>query len=123
MTKKKLNIKKIAEQLQLSPTTVSRVINGKASAYRISKTTENKVLTFLKEHEYAPNQIARGLRLKKTNTIGLIIPDISNPFFSSIAKIIETECRKKGYVILLADSQEDSIIEKEILIPQEVPGS
>jgi LacI family transcriptional regulator len=109
------NIKDLAERIGLSVTTVSRVLNGKSKAYRISTATSEKVLAAASAYNYSPNRIARGLRLDKTETIGLIIPDISNPFFASVAKIIEVEARNKGYSIILCDSQDDVSTEQELL--------
>jgi len=109
------NIKDLALKTGLSVTTVSRVLNGKSEAYRISKDTQTKVLDAAREFHYTPNRIARGLKLEKTETIGLIIPDISNPFFASIAKIIELESRRFGYSLILCDSQDDIATENELI--------
>lgn len=109
------NIKELAALAGLSTSTVSRILNGKGRAYRISTTTCDRVLTLAARYQYSPNRIARGLKLEKTETIGLIIPDIANPFFASIAKTIELESRKKGYSIILCDSQDDIVTEKELL--------
>lgn len=109
------NIKELAALAGLSTATVSRILNGKGRAYRISTTTCDRVLALAARYHYSPNRIARGLKLEKTETIGLIIPDIANPFFASIAKTIELESRKKGYSIILCDSQDDVAIEKELL--------
>ena len=109
------NIKDLAERIGLSVTTVSRVLNGKSDEYRISKNTKTKVLNAASEFHYSPNRIARGLKLEKTETIGLIIPDISNPFFSSIAKIIELESYRFGYSLILCDSQDDIYTENELI--------
>lgn len=108
-------LKSIALKLGVSVSTVSRVINGKSSHYRISKETELLILKAAKELAYTPNQLARGLRLKRTNSIGYIIPDISNPFFASIAKSVEKSARKFGYSILLCDSEENTEIESSSL--------
>jgi len=62
-----------------------------------------------------PDQLARALRTKRTNTIGLVIPDISNPFFSTIARNIEIQARKIGTAIILSDSQEETQLEIESL--------
>jgi len=110
------NIKELAALAKLSTATVSRILNGKGRAYRISAATCERVLSLAARYHYSPNRIARGLKLEKTETIGLIIPDIANPFFASIAKTIELESRKKGYSIILCDSQDDIITEKELLI-------
>lgn len=99
----------------MSISTVSRVLNGKSDRYRISKETQQLILDAAKELDYSPNQLARGLRLKRTNTIGYIIPDISNPFFASIAKSVEKSARKSGYSIILCDSEENTEIEENLL--------
>lgn len=109
------DINDLAEILGLSITTVSRVLNGKAETYRISSDTKQKVLDTAREYNYVPNQLARGLKLKKTSTIGLIIPDISNPFFADIAQSIEFEARKNGYSLILCDSGEDIVLENELI--------
>lgn len=118
-------LKSIAQNLGLSVSTVSRVINGKSVRYRISKETEELVLQAAKDLSYTPNQLARGLRLKRTHTIGYIIPDISNPFFSSIAKSVEKSARRFGYSILLCDSEESTDIESsslQLMINRKVDG-
>jgi LacI family transcriptional regulator len=109
------NIKELAALLGISVTTVSRVLNGKAKLYRISPATSEKVLNAARQFNYRPNSIARGLRLEKTDTLGLIIPDISNPYFSSIARTIELESRNQGYSIILCDSMDELQTEKELL--------
>jgi len=115
MKSSNVTLKSIADRLNVSVTTVSRVLNGKSDRYRISRETQELINTAAKELSYSPNQLARGLRLKRTNTIGYIIPDISNPFFSSIAKSVEKSARKLGYSILLCDSEEDTKIEENLL--------
>ncbi len=115
MARKVENIKALAALTGISATTVSRVLNGKAELYRISPATSRKVLDAANEFSYYPGRIARGLRLKKTETLGLIIPDIANPFFASIAKTIEFEARRKGYSLILGDSLDDSKTETEFL--------
>ncbi|MHC4122749.1 MAG: LacI family DNA-binding transcriptional regulator [Planctomycetota bacterium] len=113
--KQNTTLKNIAEKLNVSATTVSRVLSGQSKKYRISKKTEQNILKAVKELNFSPNQLARGLRLNKTLTIGLVIPDISNPFFASIAHSVEIESRKYGYSIMLCDSQEDTDLEIESL--------
>ena len=118
-------LKSIAEKLELSVSTVSRVLNGKSSHYRISKETEELILKAKKDLNYTPNQLARGLRLKRTNSIGYIIPDISNPFFASIAKSVEKSARKFGYSMLLCDSEENTEIEQtslQLMLNRKVDG-
>lgn len=109
------NIRDLANLLNLSVTTVSRVLNGKAESFRISAKTQKRVLQAAKDHNYIPNRIARGLKTDKTETLGLIIPDISNPFFADIAKSIEMEARVEGYSIILCDSHENLNLEMELI--------
>lgn len=106
-------LKHLAEATGLSVSTVSRVLSGKAGAYRISDTTQERVHQAARQHGIVVNEVARGLRLRTTQTIGLIIPDVSNPFFAALARQVEHLARAKGYSVLLADSQESSQVEAE----------
>ena len=108
-------LKRIANQLDVSMSTVSRVLSGQARSHRISQQTEAAVSNLARQFNFVPNQLARGLRLKKTLTIGLVIPDISNPFFAGIAHQVALGARQHGYSILLCDSQEDLELEIQSL--------
>ena len=108
-----MTLKELAEELNMSTTTVSRVLTGQEKKYRISEKTATKVRVMAKMHQFTPNQIARNLRLQKTNTIGLIIPDISNPFFANLARTVELELRKRGKMVLLCDTKDSTDLEKE----------
>ena len=110
---KQITLDNIADKLSISGTTVSRVLTGQSKKYRISSRTAELVQKTASELGYVPDQLARALRTKRTNTMGLIIPDISNPFFSTIARNIEIQARKVGSSIILADSQEDTQLEIE----------
>jgi LacI family transcriptional regulator len=105
----------LADELELSVSVVSRVLSGQAAKYRISKKSEEAILKAAKELDFSPNKLARGLRLSKTATFGLVIPDISNPFFSDVARHVAMEARKLGYSIILCDSEESTEIEKRSL--------
>jgi len=109
-------LKAIARQLGVSMTTVSRALNGKAEAYGISKKTEEAVRRTAKKLHFSPDPLARGLRLNRTLSIGLVIPDISNPYFAEIAKNIEMAARRSGYSVVLCDSEENTQLETESLI-------
>lgn len=111
----RITLEHIAQKLGISKTTISRVLTGQSARYRISDNTKKLVLNASVEMGYVPDQLARGLRTKRTNTIGLVIPDISNPFFSTIARNIEIQARKVGKSIILSDSQEDTQLEIESL--------
>ena len=110
-----INIKELASKLNISVTTVSRVLNGKACQYRISKETEKKVYDAAKAFNYSPNQFARGLKLDKSETIGIIVPDISNPFFAEIVMSIEQESKNNGYAVLIGNSGDDTEQEKVLI--------
>ncbi len=112
---KSINIKALAANLNLSVTTVSRVLNGKAKQFRIKEETEIKVREAAREMNYLPNQFARGLKLDRSETIGIIVPDISNPFFADMVKIIEKQLREKGFAILIGDSNENTEQEAEMI--------
>jgi LacI family transcriptional regulator len=102
----------IAERFGVSVTTISRVLSGQAGRYRISKETEAAVRKIAKEVNFVPNQLARGLRLRKTLKVGLVIPDVSNPFFAGIARQVTLGARKHEYSVVLCDSQDN--IESEL---------
>lgn len=105
------SLKLIAQKVGVSVPTVSRVLMGKADQYRISKKTQELIRQVAEEINYKPNKLASSLRLKKTNTIGLLIPDISNPYFASVARTIENSARKFGYSLILCDSEENTELE------------
>ena len=71
----------ISKHLNLSISTVSRALNGHSKKYRISEKTTKIIIDAAKKFKYEPNELARSLRLKKSNTIGVIVPDITNPFY------------------------------------------
>ena len=112
---KSLSIKDIAVKANVSITTVSFIINGKAKEKSISEAVIEKVEKIIAESGYKPNQIARSLRTGNSNIIGLIIEDISNSFFSRIARLIEDKAYKKGYKIIYS-STENSIDKAKELI-------
>ncbi|WP_431294074.1 LacI family DNA-binding transcriptional regulator [Pedobacter sp. P26] len=112
---KSLSIKDIAVKANVSITTVSFIINGKAKEKSISEAVIEKVEKIIEESGYKPNQIARSLRTGNSNIIGLIIEDISNSFFSRIARLIEDKAYKRGYKIIYS-STENSIDKAKELI-------
>lgn len=122
---KKVSISDIAKSLGVSKTLVSLVINNKADKHGISLETQNKVLSKIEELKYKPNTLARGFRTGKTNTIGLIVSDISNRFYSRIARMIEDKAWEIGYSVVICSTDEN--IEKEnkqinLLIDRQIDG-
>jgi LacI family transcriptional regulator len=112
LSTKKTTIKDIAEKTGLSIGTVSRVLNGKSEKFRISEKSQHIVESAASELNYVANYFAANLKSGKSNTIGLIVPSLSNPFFASIASNINAEVRKHGYTTIIADSDENVEIEK-----------
>ncbi|MBB2143919.1 substrate-binding domain-containing protein [Pedobacter sp. LMG 31464] len=102
---KALSIKDIALKANVSITTVSFIINGKAKEKSISDAVIKKVQQIIIDSGYKPNQIARSLRTGNSHIIGLIIEDISNSFFSRIARLIEDKAYKKGYKIIYSSTE------------------
>ncbi len=98
-------IRDIAEKAGVSITTVSLVLNGKE--LRIASATKKKIIRIANELNYRPNQLAVGLITKKTNTIGLIVPDISNTFFGELAKGAEKEASSCAYNIILCNTNDN----------------
>ncbi len=99
-----VTLKFLSEKANLSITTVSLILNGKD--IRVSEEKKQHVLQLAKQYNYIPNSLAVGLVTKKTKTIGLIIPDISNIFFAEIAKNIEQEANMKGYSVILCNTND-----------------
>jgi LacI family transcriptional regulator len=112
---KKLSIKDIAQQLKISPTAVSFVLNGKAKEMRVSEEVVKKVEKFILQTGYKPNSLARSLRTGKTNILALMIEDISNPFFANIARMIEDKAYKNGYKIIYSSNDNDSEKAKDLI--------
>lgn len=106
MVKKRVSIKDIAERVGVSTALVSYVLNGKEREARVGEEIAKKVRKVAAELNYQPNLIARGLKFGRTNTIGLIVADISNPFFATLARSIELEAQKNGYTVLFGSSDE-----------------
>ncbi|GAA4209864.1 LacI family DNA-binding transcriptional regulator [Pedobacter jeongneungensis] len=112
---KSLSIKDIAVKANVSITTVSFIINGKAKEKSISEAVIEKVEKIIAESGYKPNQIARSLRTGNSNIIGLIIEDISNSFFSRIARLIEDKAYKRGYKIIYSSTENSVDKAKELI--------
>ena len=103
---KKTTIKDIADQLGVSKALVSFVLNGKAKEKRVSDAMAKKVFDMAKRLDYTPNYIAKSLRTGRSQTIALIIADISNPFFAKFARHLEDEASKHNYKVIIANSDE-----------------
>lgn len=113
--KKRMTIGDIANELGISKTTVSFVLNGKARENHISVALEKKILKHIEKVGYRPNQFAQGLRTGKTKIIGMMIEDISDPFFASIARIVEEIAYNKGYKLFYCSTENNTQKTKDLL--------
>lgn len=95
----------VAARAGVSPAVVSYVLNG--GPRPVSDGTRDRVRQAVAELGYRPNHAARSLRLRRTATLGLLVPDNINPFFAELAKAVEDEAFGRGYAILLGNSSDD----------------
>jgi LacI family transcriptional regulator len=112
---KKTSLSDIAEKLGVSKTLVSLVLNDRGPENGIKEETIEKVFEMAERLNYKPNQLARGLRMGKSNTLGLIVSDISNDFFSKIGRIIEDTANKHGYNVIFCSSDDDPKKEEQLI--------
>jgi LacI family transcriptional regulator len=110
--KKRPTIADVAREAGVSLMTVSRVINGKPG---VSEDVRQAILLVVKNLGYQPNQIARGLATTYTSSVGLVVPDNTNPFFALIARGVEETAFKEDYLIFLVNTAEDPAREKAVL--------
>lgn len=102
----KIVMKDVADSCGVSVATVSKVINGKDA--NISEDTRKNVLDAIKRMGYVQNAVAKGLRTQRTNMLGFILPEISNPFFSEIARGIEDRARRHNFGVIISDTNGDA---------------
>jgi LacI family transcriptional regulator len=107
-----ITIYDVAREANVSMATVSRVVNGNPN---VKPATRKKVLEVIERLGYRPNAVARGLASKKTTTVGVIIPDISNPFFAELARGIEDIATMYKYNIILSNSDQNKDKELHLL--------
>ncbi len=108
----RMTMSDIAKKAGVSLMTVSRVINGKGD---VSPETRKRVQQIIAECEYRPSSIARGLATRRTFSIGLIVPDISNPYFSGMAQGVSEVAYKEDFSVLLCNCDEHPERELEML--------
>jgi len=104
-----IRLKDIARELNVSVITVSKALRGNTD---ISEATRQRILTRMKELDYQPNMTARSLATGHSFIVGLIVPDLLNPFFTELAKSLGAALRKNSYGLILASSEGDPEIEK-----------
>lgn len=97
----------VAKRAGVSITTVSRYVNGKVTG-NMNEETKRKIDEAIRELNYEPNSIARSLKSKETKTIGLVVPDIVNPFFPLMVRGVEDYLRNNGYSVFLCNTDQQS---------------
>ncbi|WP_068783492.1 LacI family DNA-binding transcriptional regulator [Paenibacillus phocaensis] len=115
-------IEDIAREAKVSISTVSRVINNSKA---VSPQLKDRVNEVIQKYNFKPNSLARGLVSKRTHTLGIIIPDISNTIFGSLTKGINSICQKMGYTLVVCESggnQEKEIELLEVLSDKKIDG-
>lgn len=113
--KKKSSLKDIAKAVGVSISLVSYVLNDKAKENRVSAKTAARVRKAAKDLDYHPNLNARSLKTNKTRTIGVVLADISNPFFANLARAIEDGAFHKDYTVIFGSSDENIVKFNKVL--------
>ncbi|WP_419704483.1 LacI family DNA-binding transcriptional regulator [Promicromonospora sp. NFX87] len=102
----------VARAAGVSISTVSRAL---ASPERVAAETRDRVTRIATELGYRPNQAASGLRMGRTHAVGLLVPDLENPYFATVTKAVQARARAEGYEVFVADSDEDPDVEAELI--------
>ena len=105
--KKKVSLKDIAQEAGVSTALVSYVLTNKEEKARVGQEMAKKIRKIARKLNYQPNHIARSLKSGRSDTIGLIVADISNPFFANIARTIEDEAKRNNYTVIFGSSDEN----------------
>jgi LacI family transcriptional regulator len=108
-------LKEVATAAGVSVSTASRALTGKAKRYRISAATEQAVQQAAKRLGFQPSHVAQSLRSQRTGLLGVVVPDVANPFFAAIAREITIAAEENGFSVLLADSRDSNDTEKYLV--------
>ena len=122
MKSKKITIKDVAKEAGVSVATVSRALNGLGG---IGKETRDHVLEICERMAYVPSTLASGLTMRHTRTLGIVVPDITSPFYAQLMVLLTSEAQQYGYQVLLCNSFRDYETEMEyfkLLISNQVEG-
>lgn len=122
MAQRPASIHDVAQRAGVSAATVSHVLN--ASRF-VSDETRQRVLSAVQDLGYIPSAIARGLRSRRTRTIGLIVSDVENPYFTEVARAVERRAADAGYTVVLGNTDEDPARERaivQVMLSQRVDG-
>ncbi len=107
-----IKLKDIAKMAKVSEATASLALNG---SLLVKEQTKERVLAIAKEYEYIPNAMAKGLAKNKSNTIGLVVPDIEDAHYSRLVRFVDENVKAKGYNLILAISNDNPAQEKSII--------
>lgn len=108
-------VEEISRETGFSITTVRLIINGQSERYRISAKTKKRIEDYIAIHGYSLNHAARSLKLKRSDTIGFVVPDLANVFFARLMAALETLCRKRNLLLLTVSSHEDAELEQRAI--------
>src|SRR3954465_6214284 len=109
----KITIDEVAKQAGVSKSTVSRIINKNYG--HTTEETKERVLQVIKELNYQPNLLAKGLKQMKTNVLGIVLSNLKNPFWVGVLEGVEDTCQKFGYSLMICNSNEDRQQEEELI--------
>ncbi len=115
MTTKKVTIRDVASAVGVSSATVSIALSGKNDSSRVSREVVEKVVAAAKALNYRPNKMASNLRTGRSHTLGVIVSDITNDFVSQLTKAIQDRAESKGYLTIIANSNENVERTKSII--------
>jgi LacI family transcriptional regulator len=107
-----VTIRDVAAAARVSVATVSRALS---SPHLVNQVTRERVLAVATELGYRPSPAARSLITGRTGNIGIVVPDLGNPFFTDVLKSVQAQAREAGYAVLVADSDEDAAAEEELV--------
>ncbi len=115
MKAKRTSLEDIARAVGVSKATVSFVLNGKGDDFNISKEKQQLIKDKAKELAYVPNFFAKSLRQGETKTVGVVVSDISSPFYAELCKTIQEELHQKGYNVFIVNTNEDKALEMNLM--------
>ena len=107
-----VTIRDVAREAKVSVATVSRALS---SPHQVNQVTRERVIAVADQFGYRPSPAARSLITGKTGNIGLVMPDLSNPFFTGVLKNVQSKARQSGYGVFVGDSDEDPAVEEELV--------
>ena len=120
-----ISLKELAAHLDLSPTTLSLVLNGSPMADSIPKETQDRIFSAARELNYRPNYLARSLRVQRTHTLGVLVPELSDGYSAMVLNGVEDVLSKKGFFYLTASHlHRDDLLERlpNVLLERQVEG-